>query len=265
MKKIDYNSFYGNSSLDISFLIKYEDPSISLFWNERKKLFLSYLKRLEREAEVLNILDVGSAFGKALFELQRNEQYPHNYLGVDIDKEGIEFSKKYAANFPSRFNFRLQDISKPGWGKELNRKFDLIIFSEVIEHLYPKDQKIILQELSTLLSPRGILIITCPNKACLIKRIIRFGQRIPKLRKYLMTLGEFKGSEGHVGEPTFSELKKMTHEFIRIEHKGLTFTYGHEMIGKSTSLIILLLLLNKIFGSILPFWAFDQYIILKKK
>ncbi|MCK9568358.1 methyltransferase domain-containing protein [Candidatus Pacearchaeota archaeon] len=265
MKKIDYNSFYGKGSLDFSHLVRYEEPSISLFWNERKMLFLSHLKKLEGEIGKLNILDVGSSFGKTLFELYHYEKQEHNYWGLDIHKEGINFSKKYSSKFPLRFQFKIQDITKPGWGKELNKKFDLIIFSEVIEHLYPEDQEIVLRELSTLLSPKGILIITCPNKACLIKKIIHIGQRISPLRKYISTLGEFNGLEGHVGEPTFSELKKMTYEFKLIEHRGLTFTYGHEKIGRSTSLMILVLLLNKVFGALLPFWAFDQYIILKNK
>ena len=252
-KKIDYASFYGDFGIDSHELASCRDPSVVVFFNERKKLFLRYFRKLERKKEKLNVLDVGCYTGKILFELFKHEIKKHEYWGIDLNKESIRFCEQYSSsNLPPRFHFKIINLAEKGWGKKLNKKFDLIIFSEVIEHLYSKDQKTALEELANLLSEEGILIITCPNKSCLIKRFLRIFRNL-------------KGSGGHVAEPSFSELKKIVKNFKIIKHKGLTFTYGHEKIGDSIFLMISLLILNKIFSSFFPFWAFDQYVILKKK
>ena len=265
-KKIDYASFYGGFGMDSHELALPRDPSIVVFFNERKKLFLRYFKKLERRGEEMRVLDVGCYTGKTLFDLFRHETKKHEYWGIDLNKEGIAFCKEYASsNLLPKFHFEALDISKKNWNKKINQKFDLIIFSEVIEHLYFKDQRIALEELNNLLADDGILIITCPNKSCLIKKILKLGENIPLLKNYIKTLGKFEGSEGHVGEFSFSELRKKVQNFKIIKHSGLTFTYGHEKIGNSTFLMICLLILNKIFHLFLPFWAFDQYVILKKK
>jgi len=263
--RIDYNSFYGSAGLHNYLAINYYNPSTAVFCNERKKLFLKNLKKLEQKKKKLEVLDVGCGSGRALFELFRHETKENRYFGIDLNKECIQFAKDYSSSkLPPRFHFEILNIAQKGWSKLLNRKFDLIIFSEVIEHIYSQDQKIVLEELCNLVSDEGIIIITCPNKSCFIKRAIKFCGKIPLLKNYINSLGEFKGILGHVGEPSYLELKKIVKDFKIIKQGGLTFIYGHEKIGDSTFLMISMLLLNKIFGLFLPFWAFDQYIILKK-
>lgn len=264
MGHIEYRDFYEELPLDMNQLVKYESPSNSIFWNERKKLFLRKFEQLEKEKKI-NVLDVGCNTGKTLFELFRNEKNQNEYWGIDINKISLSFAKEYSSKLPPRFHFEKIDISKPRWNKQLGKKFDLIIFSEVIEHLYPAHQEIVLKELQKLTSNKGVIIITCPNKSCIIKKIIRFGQQVPKLKKYISKLGKFEGLEGHVAEPSFLELNKIVKRngFEIIQHKGLTFSYGHKIIDDSAFLTCLFVFLNKFFGNIFPFWAFDQYIILK--
>lgn len=266
-KKLDpknYKSFYSGN-LDISLLAEYYDPSIAVFFNERKKLFLEQMRKLEQKEGKIKILDVGCYTGKTLFELLKHENKNNEYWGVDISRDSILFAKAYSfSNSLMNFHFRRINITEEGWSKSLKNKFDLIIFSEVIEHLTSEDQKIVLKELSFLLSEEGRIVITCPNRFCLIKKILRVSKKIPLLRNYINKIGEFKGSVGHLSEPSFLELKKMVKDFRILKQGGITFTYGNEKIGNSMILMIIFLVLNRIFRLFFPFWAFDQYIIVKK-
>jgi len=104
------------------------------------------------------------------------------------------------------------DISKLNWADSIRGTFNLIILSEVIEHLYSKDQEIMLRNISKKLSPEGRLIITCPNKSCLVKKLIKVGKKIPFVGEKIKI--ELKGSEGHVAELSYSELNKKTSKYF---------------------------------------------------
>jgi len=210
MDKDYYENFYSNAGDTDLENFYYSSPSISWFYYQRKKVILKYFKNLEKERE-LNILDVGGGKGRALFEIQKRATKSNNYYEVDLDKLNLNYARAFTKNKGmANFHFLNIDISKEGWSKKINKKFDLIIFSEVIEHLFPLDQKIALKEIENLLSPEGLFIITCPNKSCLVKKVIRFFQKVPGINNSLNKLGEFKGLVGHVADPSFFQLKDLT-------------------------------------------------------
>jgi SAM-dependent methyltransferase len=82
-------------------------------------------------------------------------------------------------------------------------KFDLIVFSEVIEHLSLAPEYV-LAALRSLLADDGILVCTTPNAAALSKRVRLFLGQHPyeRLRLYAM-------NPGHVREYTGSELRQI--------------------------------------------------------
>jgi len=79
------------------------------------------------------ILDVGCGNGSMAIELIKNG---YDAYGIDASEKGIDIAKR---NYSDRFF--LQDINSKTLPKELeNIKFDTIISTEVIEHLYsPKN------------------------------------------------------------------------------------------------------------------------------
>jgi SAM-dependent methyltransferase len=85
------------------------------------------------------------------------------------------------------------------------RSFDLIVFSEVIEHLCVAPE-FVLGALSSLLADQGILICTTPNAADISKRLrLVFGYNpYERLRLYSI-------NPGHIREYTKRELREIAH------------------------------------------------------
>ena len=79
-------------------------------------------------------------------------------VGVDFSPEGIKFARE---NYGSHGSFILADANSHNLGLADNSIFDVLICSEVIEHLH--DQKSFLKQLYSFLSPKGYLIFTTPN------------------------------------------------------------------------------------------------------
>lgn len=76
---------------------------------------------------------------------------------VEIDPEGFEKAKKYAADY------FLGDLNEDGWYRyyDYEGRFDYIIFADVLEHL--KDPLTVIKRAKSLLTYNGKIIISIPN------------------------------------------------------------------------------------------------------
>lgn len=99
------------------------------------------------------VLDVGCGTGSNLTALIARQFPDVQFLGVDSDEASIRFAN--AENTSANVRFLLeQEASQLG-------QFDLVIASEVIEHV--EDPDAFLQFLRERLSPQGHLVLTLPN------------------------------------------------------------------------------------------------------
>ena len=99
------------------------------------------------------VLDIGCGSGNQVTK-PLAMHYPHiSFVGVDNDADSLNFAKEHHAlpniSFVSDRNF------------DRNEKFNLIIASEVLEHI--QDPKSFLLGLRNQLSENGKLIVTIPN------------------------------------------------------------------------------------------------------
>ena len=113
-----------------------------------------YLSEILPTNKNIKILDIGCGHGLYMNSL-KNIGY-ENILGVDINKEAIEYCKERDLNVELIENIE-------NFSKNNKQKFDFIILTHVIEHI--KKDEIIenLKYIKELLDKNGILYITTPN------------------------------------------------------------------------------------------------------
>ncbi len=107
------------------------------------------------------VLDVGCYDGSYMQEIERAE---NKVYGIEASEKAVEKAKK------KKLNVVLGDLEKKWpFGKNF---FDVVFLGEVIEHIVTTD--FLLSEIKRVLKPKGVLIVTTPNLACLSKRILLF-------------------------------------------------------------------------------------------
>ena len=111
------------------------------------------------------VLHLGCVDEGLVSERIKGEKFLHGLLksvaselwGVDISHEGIEYLRKLGFN-----NLIVGDVEHIDSIKELkNRNFDVIVASEIIEHL--NNPGLFLQSVKHLFTPKAIMILTTPN------------------------------------------------------------------------------------------------------
>lgn len=117
---------------------------------------LEILRIVDQLPTQLRVLDVGCGSGVHGAELQR--RYQHSITGVDISKASIE---KARSRIDAAY---VADVKQPcAYPFTTSPKFDLIIFSDILEHLYDPAQ--VLRAHLSLLKPEGHVVISIPNVA----------------------------------------------------------------------------------------------------
>lgn len=127
-----------------------------------------------------DILDIGCGVGTMDFYLASKGK---KITGIEISSNAISIAKKNAKllNVSKNIDFIAAEFPN----KILNKKYDLVIFSEVIEHL-ENDNKA-LRDIWRVLKLNGILVITTPSKNAPLYRmglLDKFDKSVGHLRRY---------------------------------------------------------------------------------
>lgn len=170
--------------------------------------------------EIKYVLDIGSGVGTIDFYLATKGK---KVTGVEISRRAIELAKENAKFFGLDKNLTFIKSTFPS--KVPNKKFDLVIFSEVIEHI--EDDKKALNDIWRVLKPGGYLIITTPSLNAPLYRLgllTEFDKRVGHLRRY-----STDGLCSLVIKSNFEIIKVGVHEGIL---RNLLFTnrYGGKLL-----------------------------------
>jgi len=147
----------------------WDAPSETYVWYRKKQLMLSFIKDMVEKKDNLRILDMGCNNGTDLFSFSKLINKKHEYVGLDIDKQAISFANKRVKNDKlNNFKFYCMDIVE----QDVTRlgKFDIILSSEVIEHVYNHD--LFLKKAHIMLNEGGYVMLTTPNKDNIIKKLV---------------------------------------------------------------------------------------------
>ncbi|MEN8141969.1 MAG: class I SAM-dependent methyltransferase [Thermodesulfobacteriota bacterium] len=159
-----YNHFYNDGHRRLYVGKETPDPS---YFDERYRAGKATFEYLSKHMNVsgMRILEVGCGSGAILKYLHDNGAI---VKGIDLSREYLEYGrKKYGLDLSSTDLFELPD----------NHEFDLIIYSDVLEHiLSPREH---LEKIKRLLKTGGLLYIKVPG----VKNIFR-----PYLGDFLKSL-----------------------------------------------------------------------------
>lgn len=173
----------------------------------------------EKLKEEVDVLDVGGYMGD-LYECIKNQG--HNlknihYFIVDYDDSAMEIAKKRGIN-TYKIDFNFQEIDKVTQA----RKFDVIVCTEVLEHLLDPAKHI--AAMSTMLNEQGICVISLPNENTIFHRMYSlFGlgqdQCVFELYK-------------HLHFPTINQSRTFVSKYFDVEKEA----YYINMSGKGSRL-----------------------------
>jgi cyclopropane fatty-acyl-phospholipid synthase-like methyltransferase len=112
----------------------------------------------------MRVLDIGCGRGELVYWAAKNGA--GKVIGIDYSKNAISLSdkakKKWHKRMQDKIIFKEEDALQMKFD---NNSFDLIIMTEVFEHLYQEEQVTILKKIHKMLNDEGILFIhTAPSK-----------------------------------------------------------------------------------------------------
>jgi len=110
----------------------------------------------------LDILDLGCGGGLTAEPLAR---LGGNVTGIDFIKENIQIAKEHSKKFNLKINYIHDDLDTI----RLNKKYDVILMLELIEHI--DKWELLISKIKKNLKPKGVIIISTINQTLLSKYI----------------------------------------------------------------------------------------------
>lgn len=216
----------------------------------------------------VRILDVGCGNGNITLPLA---SLGYNIEGFDINQESIE--KAQEKNIFNNAIFKKCDIME----LNNNKRYDVIIVSEVIEHL--NNPVAILNTVRRLLKPQGLLLLSVPNSYSieeLIRRVTSnslIGNKIKKIiRRYIMKKENVQSmaDSPHINFyslMSFKKLLKKTHfKLVKVKNgsvffKGLFYLILRLFMKRGSKTFFLLNYGDDILAEIAPLLLGDSWLL----
>jgi 2-polyprenyl-3-methyl-5-hydroxy-6-metoxy-1,4-benzoquinol methylase len=120
---------------------------------------LKVVFNLSKIKKDMNVVDFGCGRGELSYQASLKGA---NVLGLDYSKEAVKLAKSLPKTTKGSLGFKLnRELKIP----IKNNSIDMIFFVDVLEHLYPKQLRVLLKEFYRVLKPGGKVIIhTAPNR-----------------------------------------------------------------------------------------------------
>lgn len=207
-----------------------------------RRHFFRYLETLKRIPvyKGMKVLDIGTLPGTMPTVLKRLGAVAY---GIDIDPDRYGFSKKMRSEGISLLTCNFAEEQLP-FSDEM---FDIILFTEVIEHMLTDPQKI-LNEIYRVLRTDGLLVVTTPNVASLRNRLkLLLGKNVhpknfytvPYLYQrhyYEYTMSELEDRLGRAGFSIQTKAYLPAYERA-LRHKLHSFGVRQNLMGRIISLV----------------------------
>jgi 2-polyprenyl-3-methyl-5-hydroxy-6-metoxy-1,4-benzoquinol methylase len=190
---------------------------------KRLRLFIRLCEDKSRQlGRQLTVLDVGCSNGSNSFPVA---SLGHHLLGIDISSESVEYAGK-RNSFPNA-RFMVHNLVE----QPLEEKFDLVICSEVLEHL--TEPGTLIRAMAEVLEPGGLLVITVPNGYGPREVLGRFENRLRQntilqplaegFRRLFLMSSAAEKRQMHTSNPDQDHIQKFTPRLLKqlIKSNGL--------------------------------------------
>ncbi len=206
-----YETYHGSRNLQKRII-----ADNNFTYRELIKILKPHLNKIN------SVLDIGSGVGTIDFYLASKGK---KVTGIEISTNAVEIAKANAKVF--KLDKKINYIAAEFPSKVPQNNYDLVLFSEVIEHL-ENDTKA-LKDIWKVLKPGGLLIITTPSKNAPLYR--------------LGLLDNFEREVGHLRRYTQEGLKEL------VENNGFQIISS----GKHEGILRNFLFTNPVAGKLLRF------------
>lgn len=175
------------------------------YWHNARFKAVRSMIQLDRKATVLDIGSADGTFSRIILKKIK----PKKYIGIDILKSSVEYSKKkFARN--KNVRFKVGDAHKLVFK---DNTFTHAFCLEVMEHIFKPDQ--VAREVFRVLKPGGVFLVLVPAETTLFRTVW-----------WIWT--KFKGriwQHSHVQQFTHDSLKKLLKKngFSLLEEKYFLF------------------------------------------
>ncbi len=143
----------------------YSNPDEYFYTHNEEEKISNYELLINKMQELNNkkkfkLLDIGCGRGELLAAAQT----------LEIDAEGIEFSKTMAQYVQKKYNINVYRTPIEEFAKDNPKaKYDAVTLNAVLEHVYDPDSMI--KSISKITNPSGLLYIDVPNEPSLVTMI----------------------------------------------------------------------------------------------
>ena len=250
------------------------------------KILEPRLSRIAKEIPSVygrKVLDIGCGRGELAFWSARNGA--KEVVGIDYSRNAIklanEAKKHYSRAVQKKVTFKIGDAKNLRFK---NNGFEVVILTEVLEHLYPEEQLIVFQQIRRILTDGGFVFIhAAPSKWfndftyrfwCYPLSTINVGVN------NLMTNGDYGNLDKplkirtryhkimHVNEPNYFSLKRIFKESgFEGKIRSTNITINKPEITWKDKLFNFLVFLYPLSKNV-PFnilWGNDYFAVLRKK
>ena len=166
--------------------------------SDKENPYLNY--HANRYIELVQFVDNNFSSNKKILDIGNSPFSEILSKIIDSPVDVLGFLPDSILKFGRQYQFNLNDCyNKSSWRSDIGL-YDIIIFAEVIEHLYTSPNQVFAY-LYSILEKNGKLILQTPNAAVLHKRFQLLAGKNP-----YMLLPENRRHPGHYREYTKSEL-----------------------------------------------------------
>jgi 2-polyprenyl-3-methyl-5-hydroxy-6-metoxy-1,4-benzoquinol methylase len=210
--------------------------------------FLCYLN-LYNSATVL---DIGSGLGRNLKTLQ---QYFNKIYAVDVSEFALNKSRQKYGNCS---DYLVSDVKKLPFNQQL---FDLVVFTEVIEHLNNQEEAI--KTITHVLKSGGYLIISSPNYSNLTGLVKRMKDKKTGQQSWSPWHAHDSGLERLMSWKKLRSLLEIRYTILKSRGAGYIYAWFYFTPLRNYDSYYPMVSLGKI--PLIKRWGINYYILAQKK